>query len=74
MEIARFKLAIGIWVFLWLVVMVSNVAGFIASNNSHENATDMLPEWISAYGKLIPADSISGRFVDGLNTVCLGST
>ncbi|KAH0366144.1 hypothetical protein KCU65_g5538, partial [Aureobasidium melanogenum] len=31
-------------------------------------------EWISAYGKLIPADSISGRFVDGLNTVCLGST
>ncbi|THY54577.1 hypothetical protein D6C97_05682 [Aureobasidium pullulans] len=40
----------------------------------HENATDMLAEWISAYGKLVPADSISGRFVDGLNTVCLGST
>ncbi|KAH7321501.1 hypothetical protein BKA65DRAFT_568274 [Rhexocercosporidium sp. MPI-PUGE-AT-0058] len=34
-----------------------------------ENITD-----ISAYGKLIPADSISDRFVDGLNTVCLGST
>ncbi|KAL2066090.1 hypothetical protein VTL71DRAFT_2161 [Oculimacula yallundae] len=31
-------------------------------------------QWISAYGKLIPADSISGRFVDGLKTVCLGST
>ncbi|PQE27499.1 hypothetical protein CJF31_00009116 [Rutstroemia sp. NJR-2017a BVV2] len=31
-------------------------------------------EWINSYGKLIPADSISGRFVDGINTVCLGST
>jgi len=31
-------------------------------------------QYMSAYGKLIPADSISGRFVDGMNIACLPST
>lgn len=30
-------------------------------------------EYMSAYGKLIPADSVAGRFVDGLNMACLYS-
>ncbi|CZR67061.1 uncharacterized protein PAC_16960 [Phialocephala subalpina] len=31
-------------------------------------------QWITAYGRLIPADSISGRYVDSMSTACLGST
>lgn len=31
-------------------------------------------QWITAYGKLIPADSISGRYVDSISTACLSST
>jgi hypothetical protein len=30
-------------------------------------------EYISAYGKLIPADSISGRMLDSIKIACLGS-
>ncbi|KAF2649567.1 carbohydrate-binding module family 50 protein [Lophiostoma macrostomum CBS 122681] len=31
-------------------------------------------QWLTAYGKWIPADTIAGRYVDGLNTVCLHSS
>lgn len=31
-------------------------------------------QWIPAYGKLIPADSISGRYVNSVKTACLSST
>jgi hypothetical protein len=31
-------------------------------------------ETISAYGKLIPASSIAGRFNDGMRIACIGST
>lgn len=50
------------------------VQEILICEDKYVNETNKLTEWISAYGKLIPADSISGRFVDGLNTVCLGST
>jgi hypothetical protein len=30
-------------------------------------------EYMSAYGKLIPADSVAARYVDGINTACLYS-
>ncbi|TEY30753.1 hypothetical protein BOTCAL_0847g00020 [Botryotinia calthae] len=47
---------------------------FLLSNEPFQLLTRGIIEWINSYGKLIPADSISGRFVDGISTVCLGST
>jgi hypothetical protein len=31
-------------------------------------------QWLNSYGKWIPADSVAGRYVDGINTACLSSS
>jgi hypothetical protein len=31
-------------------------------------------QWLNSFGKWIPADSVAGRYVDGINTACLSSS
>jgi hypothetical protein len=46
----------------------------IAANVWHNNVMSACDgEYMSAYGKLIPADSVAARYTDGINTACLYS-